>query len=43
LAAGLVKEIDISLAPVILGGGERLFQGLDRGAPSRAHTLTYSA
>jgi dihydrofolate reductase len=31
LAAGLVKEIDISLAPVILGGGERLFQGLDRG------------
>jgi len=31
LAAGLVDEIDISIAPLILGGGERLFAGLDRG------------
>ena len=32
LAAGLVDEIDLSIAPVILGGGARLFDGLDRGA-----------
>jgi dihydrofolate reductase len=31
LAAGLVDEIDISIAPIILGAGERLFAGLDRG------------
>ncbi len=28
LAARLVDEIDVSIAPVILGGGERLFAGL---------------
>jgi dihydrofolate reductase len=28
LAAGLVDEIDVSIAPVILGAGERLFAGL---------------
>ena len=28
LAAGLVDEIDVSIAPVILGAGERLFTGL---------------
>jgi dihydrofolate reductase len=28
LAAGLVNEIDVSISPVILGGGERLFDGL---------------
>jgi RibD C-terminal domain len=31
LAAGLVDEIDISIAPLILGTGERLFAGLDHG------------
>jgi dihydrofolate reductase len=31
LTAGLVDEIDISIAPLILGAGERLFAGLDRG------------
>jgi dihydrofolate reductase len=29
LAAGLVDEIDLSIAPLVLGGGERLFEGLD--------------
>jgi dihydrofolate reductase len=33
LSAGLVDEIDISLAPLILGTGERLFAGLDQGVP----------
>jgi dihydrofolate reductase len=31
LAAGLVDEIDVSVAPVVLGGGERLFEGVDGG------------
>ena len=31
LASGLVDEIDVSISPVILGGGERLFEGLERG------------
>lgn len=30
LAAGLVDRIDVSIVPLILGGGERLFEGLDR-------------
>ncbi len=30
LAAGLVDEIDISIAPLILGAGSRLFEGFDR-------------
>jgi dihydrofolate reductase len=32
LAAGLVDEIDVSIAPMLLGGGERLFEGVDGGA-----------
>jgi len=32
LAAGLVDELEVSIAPLILGAGERLFAGLDRGA-----------
>jgi dihydrofolate reductase len=32
LAAGLVDEIDVSIAPVILGDGARLFEDLERGA-----------
>jgi dihydrofolate reductase len=30
LSAGLVDEIDVSIAPLLLGAGERLFEGLDR-------------
>ena len=29
LNAGLVDEMDISLAPIVLGAGERLFEGVD--------------
>jgi dihydrofolate reductase len=32
LAARLVDEIDISIAPVIMGAGERLFDGVRHGA-----------
>ncbi|HTU88090.1 MAG TPA: dihydrofolate reductase family protein [Solirubrobacteraceae bacterium] len=32
LAAGLVDEIDVSIAPVVLGAGARLFEGVGRGA-----------
>jgi dihydrofolate reductase len=32
LAAGLVDEIDVSVAPVIMAGGERPFEELQRGA-----------
>ena len=31
LAAGLVEAIDISIAPVILGSGARLFEGVQHG------------
>jgi dihydrofolate reductase len=34
LAARLVDEIDISIAPLILGGGERLFDGIELGTVS---------
>ena len=29
LAAELVDEIDLSIVPVLLGGGERLFEGIE--------------
>ena len=32
LAAGLVDEIDLSIAPLVLGAGERLFDGIERGS-----------
>ena len=32
LAAGLVNEVDISIVPLIMAGGERLFEELQRGA-----------
>lgn len=32
LAAGVVDEIDVSISSMILGGGERLFEGLEPGA-----------
>jgi dihydrofolate reductase len=31
LAAGLVDEIDVQISPILLGGGERLFEGVDPG------------
>jgi dihydrofolate reductase len=33
IVAGLVDEIDLQVNPVILGSGERLFNGLDAGNP----------
>ena len=32
LAAGFVDEIDLSIAPLVLGAGERLFEGLEPGS-----------
>ncbi|MBB2989117.1 dihydrofolate reductase [Mycolicibacterium iranicum] len=34
LAAGIVDEIDLQISAHILGSGERLFDGFDRGAPA---------
>jgi dihydrofolate reductase len=32
LAAGLVDEVDVSIPPLILGAGERLFEGIEPGS-----------
>jgi dihydrofolate reductase len=34
IAAGLVDEIDLQVSPVILGSGERLFDGFTAGTPA---------
>jgi dihydrofolate reductase len=34
IQAGIVDEIDLQVAPVILGSGERLFDGFPAGSPS---------
>lgn len=33
IKAGLVDEIDVQVSPVILGSGERLFDGFEAGVP----------
>jgi dihydrofolate reductase len=43
LAADLVDEMEISLAPVLLGAGERLFEGVGAGSTGLAHTRTVAA
>lgn len=43
LAADLVDEMEIDLAPVLLGTGERLFEGLGPGRPGLAHVRTVAA
>ena len=43
LAADLVDEMEISLVPIFLGAGERLFEGLGTGKPKLVHTRTVAA
>jgi dihydrofolate reductase len=43
LAAGLVDEMEISLVPIFLGEGERLFDGLGAGNPTLEHVRTVAA
>jgi dihydrofolate reductase len=43
LAAGLVDEIDLSISPLILGAGERLFEGLEPGALQLEHVRAVDA
>jgi dihydrofolate reductase len=43
LAAGLVDEMDIHLVPVLLGSGERLFEGVGDGLQRFEHVRTVPA
>ena len=43
LAAGLVDEMEIDLVPILLGDGERLFDGLGLGGPDLVHVRTVAA
>jgi dihydrofolate reductase len=43
LAAGLVDEMEISLAPVLLGSGERLFDNLGDSRPRLVQTDVVAA
>ena len=43
LAAGLVDEMEISLVPIFLGDGERLFEHLGVGNPRLEHAATVAA
>jgi dihydrofolate reductase len=43
LAADLVDMMEISLVPIFLGDGERLFEGLGVGNPGLAHVRTVAA
>lgn len=43
LDADLVDEMQISLVPIFLGDGERLFEGLGRGRPQLVHLRTVAA
>lgn len=43
LAVDLVDEMEISLVPVFLGNGERLFDSLGVGRPELVHVRTVAA
>jgi len=43
LAADLVDEMEISVVPIFLGTGERLFDGIGTGRPDLAHVRTVAA
>lgn len=43
IAAGLVDEIDLQISPVILGSGERLFEGFAAGQPALELARTLEA